>query len=235
MIDKLKSPLKRLKGKFILTTLPYGSTMFREAYIKAGWSIRIHNGEDYICSLISRETYGIPIVASHQGTVSKVIFDGAMNTKGNGIYLDSEPYQGTDGNLRILRTVYWHLSEIKLKVGDKVETGQEIGLLGNSGMIANPIFNPSVLPQDLSDPFRLSHLHFGVYIYIFKNNQWQQEFINEAEGAVNPSDYLEKDWQFNASFIEKVEIENQLAPLFWVLIQLQEKFNRIKELLKKYV
>lgn len=44
-----------------------------------------------------------------------------------------------------LRTVYWHLSQVSVAVGQQVTTGEPIGIVGNTGCSKGP------------------HLHFGVY------------------------------------------------------------------------
>ncbi|MFN5058905.1 MAG: peptidoglycan DD-metalloendopeptidase family protein [Chloroflexota bacterium] len=44
-----------------------------------------------------------------------------------------------------LRTLYWHLSQVTVEVGQRVSTGEEIGVVGNTGCSKGP------------------HLHFGVH------------------------------------------------------------------------
>ena len=80
-----------------------------------------HSGLDIMGSM------GQPVTAASAGTVSYV-------TKGDGPYgwrIDVDHGSG-------MTTVYAHLSEIGVKVGDQVSTGQRIGAVGNTGLSTGP-------------------------------------------------------------------------------------------------
>lgn len=66
----------------------------------------------------------VPILASAAGTVIRA---GVLSTYGKVVFIqhsiNGKPYD----------TVYAHLSEIHVKLGDKVKQGQAIGLMGNTG------------------------------------------------------------------------------------------------------
>lgn len=185
---KLQSPVKKFNNEKIRTTLEYGDTSFVHIYKLKGWDLAFHNGEDYVCSVNPKRTYGIPILAAQDGTVSKTVWDSPMSTKGNGLTITGDPF--TDyGKQRILGTVYWHLSQISVNAGDRVKAGQQIGRMGQSGYVIGT-----------GDSIHAgTHLHFGVYQYILKDGKWEAEFPNNGvNGAVKPSDWLEENWKDNA-------------------------------------
>jgi len=70
---------------------------------------------------------GNPVVATADGTVIKRTFD---KISGNNIKI-SHPRTG-------FVTIYCHLSEFKVKNGQKVKRGQTIGLVGNTGKSMGP-------------------------------------------------------------------------------------------------
>jgi len=96
----------------------------------------MHQGLDYVVPS------GTPVSALNAGTV---LLAGPLYFEGNCVVLDHG--QG-------LQTLYLHLSEIKVKPGDRVERGQELGLSGSSGRATGP------------------HLHVAV--------RWQGIYINPA-------------------------------------------------------
>jgi murein DD-endopeptidase MepM/ murein hydrolase activator NlpD len=90
--------------------------------------VRPHNGVD-----ISGRT-GDPVFASKAG---QVLFAGTSGGYGNVIIVEH-----TGG----ISTVYAHLSKIAVIVGDRVATGEAIGLIGSTGLSTGP------------------HLHFEVRV-----------------------------------------------------------------------
>ena len=96
----------------------------------------MHQGLDYAVPS------GTPVSVLNAGTV---LLAGPLYFEGNCVVLDHG--QG-------LQTLYLHLSEIKVKPGDRVERGQELGLSGSSGRATGP------------------HLHVAV--------RWQGIYINPA-------------------------------------------------------
>lgn len=128
-----------------------------------------HNGLDFIVRDAKRG-YGTPIISATSGKVTKV-FDSMTDTRGAGIYI-----QQTNGN-EIIETVYWHLSEIIVKVGERVTEGQVIGLMGNNGF---------VMPKPTPDrPYDGTHLHFAVRRYI---NHFSKN--NDYRGFIDPTPLL---------------------------------------------
>ena len=81
----------------------------------------IHRGID-----ISNNT-GTPVRSTANGTVIAV---GTSGNMGKRIMI----YHGTDENGNTYVTVYAHLSQFKVSVGEKVSQGDLIGLMGNTGL-----------------------------------------------------------------------------------------------------
>jgi murein DD-endopeptidase MepM/ murein hydrolase activator NlpD len=221
----LKSPIKKLKGKLIITTLGYGDRAFADTYKRMGWSIRAHNGIDYVVGKGRTESYGTPIIASHKGVVRKVTFTTPLSTQGNGLTIEGEPFI-KDGKRTLLMTTYWHLAEVFVNAGDRVEVGQEVGTMGNSGF---------VIGSD-NDPFAGTHLHFMVYEYQDENG-WKLKGDNpETGGTVNPKKWLEDNWRENAPEIDIIDINKQLHPLVAVVerakVMVELATNKLKNLWK---
>jgi len=96
----------------------------------------MHQGLDYAAPT------GTPVSAVNAGTV---LLAGPLYFEGNCVVLDHG--QG-------LLTLYLHLSEIKVKQGERITRGQEIGLSGGTGRATGP------------------HLHLAV--------RWQGVYLNPA-------------------------------------------------------
>jgi murein DD-endopeptidase MepM/ murein hydrolase activator NlpD len=90
--------------------------------------VRMHNGVD-----ISGRT-GDPVFASKAG---EVLFAGTSGGYGNVIILE---------HVGGVSTVYAHLSKIGVAVGERVATGEAVGLIGSTGLSTGP------------------HLHFEVRV-----------------------------------------------------------------------
>ena len=112
------------------------SGVFGSARVFNGVKKSQHTGLDF------RVGTGTPVHAANSGTV---ILARPMYFEGNCVIIDHG--QG-------LLTLYLHLSEFKVKEGDKVETGQLLGLSGGTGRATAP------------------HLHFAV--------RWRGEYLNPA-------------------------------------------------------
>lgn len=109
-----------------------------------------HNGVDFAVQI------GTPIYACHDGTVQ---FSDIDSVRSLTVSIDS-----TDGTLR---TLYCHLSESKVKVGQAVRRGELIALSGNTGSFTTG-----------------PHLHLGCRPLPAKmDNGWN--------GAANPFNYFD--------------------------------------------
>lgn len=114
-------------------------------------SSRTYNGvkKSSHLGLDFRAAVGTEVRAANRGTV---ILARNLYFEGNCVFIDHG--QG-------LLTLYFHLSEIKVKEGDKVESGTVLGLSGNTGRVTAP------------------HLHFAA--------RWQGIYVDpETLLALNP-------------------------------------------------
>ncbi len=96
-----------------IVTSPYGLRL-------VGWSPEVHRGIDIAVP------DGTPVVAMSGGTVT---FAGQEN--GYGLLVVLRHHGST-------HTLYGHLSELRVKVGDRVQGGQVIALSGHSGNARGP-------------------------------------------------------------------------------------------------
>jgi murein DD-endopeptidase MepM/ murein hydrolase activator NlpD len=102
-----------------------------------------HKGTDF------RAAIGTPVYAMNKG---KVIFTRALTTYGNTIVID----HGLG-----LQTIYMHLSEIKVSVGQSVEKGELIALSGDTGYTQGPHLHLTVRINNISiDPMKFMDI-FG--------------------------------------------------------------------------
>ncbi len=99
-------------------------------------SARVFNGEirSYHSGTDFRAAIGTPIYASNSG---KVVIAKERFLAGKSVVIDHG-----EG----IFSMYYHCSEIKVKVSDRVERGELIALSGNSGRVSGP------------------HLHFGILV-----------------------------------------------------------------------
>lgn len=121
-------------GPFQAPTQTETSGVFGSARVYNGVKKSQHLGLDF------RASIGTPVHATNSGTV---ILARPLYFEGNCVMLDHG--QG-------LVTVYMHLSEFKVKEGEKITAGQLIGLSGGTGRATGP------------------HLHFAV--------RWRGEYLD---------------------------------------------------------
>jgi murein DD-endopeptidase MepM/ murein hydrolase activator NlpD len=96
------------------------STFGNRRSYNGGPFIYFHSGLDYGSGI------GLPVKAPAPGIV---VFAGPLTVRGNATIIDHG--WGVFSGL-------WHQSEFKVQVGDRVETGQVIGLTGGTGRITGP-------------------------------------------------------------------------------------------------
>lgn len=128
METEKKIKLSRPVGKDIRISSPFGNRIIKG-------SAEFHKGIDFACPV------GTEIKAVEDGVIERSGWEDAENpTKGYGLRVMQKIL--VDGELFWIW--YGHLSEVMVKVGDKVVKGQVVGLSGNTGRSTGP------------------HLHFGV-------------------------------------------------------------------------
>ena len=132
------TPERQWEGKFSAPVEADISDVFGSQRIFNGVAQSPHFGLDY------RVHTGTPVAAMNQGTVLLARF---LYYEGNFVVIDHG--QG-------LLTLYLHLSELKVKEGDSVKLGQEIGLSGGTGRATGPHLHVAVRWQGTYlDPARL--------------------------------------------------------------------------------
>lgn len=107
-----------------------------------------HNGLDYSAPL------GTPVLAAHVGTVQ----------------VGSDPH-GYGNYVRVvgarMTTIYAHLAQISVTVGQRVRPGEQLGAVGSTGNSTGP------------------HLHFGLRIAGVRNaayGDWVDPMLGRTEG-----------------------------------------------------
>lgn len=142
-----------------------------------------HNGWDFSVPT------GTPIYATHDGKVSFCQVDnfGSMSIS---IHTTDELY----------RTVYGHLSEFKVKLGDIVKKGQLIALSGNTGRYTTG-----------------PHLHFGVHGILngLDTNVdngflgaldpalfWDGTYPNTDNSKIKAAKFALRDWQVSVGIMD---------------------------------
>ncbi len=132
------TPEREWDGKFTAPADATNSDVFGSQRIFNGVAQRPHYGLDY------RVPTGTPVEAMNSGTVLLARF---LYFEGNCVFIDHG--QG-------LLTLYFHMSELKVKEGEKVNKGQEIGLSGGTGRATGPHLHVAVRWQGIYiDPARL--------------------------------------------------------------------------------
>jgi murein DD-endopeptidase MepM/ murein hydrolase activator NlpD len=135
------TPEREWDGKFAAPADAPISDVFGSQRIFNGKTSSPHQGLDF------RVPTGTPVLAMNDGTV---LLARPLYFEGNFVVLDHG--QG-------LLTLYLHLSEFKVKEGDVVKRGQEIGLSGGSGRATGPHLHVAVRWQGTYlDPARLIQL-----------------------------------------------------------------------------
>ena len=132
------TPDREWDGNFAAPVDASTSDVFGSRRIFNGVAQREHQGLDY------RVPTGTPVTAMNEGTILLARF---LYFEGNCVVIDHG--QG-------LLTLYFHLSELKVKEGDSVKRSQEIGLSGGTGRATGPHLHVAVRWQGTYlDPARL--------------------------------------------------------------------------------
>ena len=170
-MNKLQPPIKNFSfARNVSQMFGVNKSLYKKQFGIPG-----HNALDLYVS-DSKLGYGTPIYAMHDGVVERIVYDVPHQTRGNGIYLLS-----TDNSYS---TVYWHLANFSVQVGQKITVGDLLGSMGNSGYVMPR-------PNHLS-PHLGTHLHAGLKIH---------GLSNEYGGFVDPTPYL-----FDTESVDKLPV-----------------------------
>ena len=139
-----------------------------------------HKGID-----ISGAAYGSDVVAAVAGTVTCASTKDRCPTcdqRDGGIHVEIKASGYSN-----MYTTYAHLSKLAVKTGDKVEAGQTIGYVGNSGVAYG------------------THLHFGISQTTGAHFYWNNPKY------IDPFTYLSDDGNFNIAKPSTKSVDNQSA------------------------
>jgi murein DD-endopeptidase MepM/ murein hydrolase activator NlpD len=135
------TPDREWSGKFTPPANAAISDVFGTQRVFNGKTQSSHLGLDF------RVPNGTPVTAMNSGTV---LLARPLYFEGNCVVLDHG--QG-------LLSIYMHMSEIKVKEGDAVKRGQEVGLSGGTGRATGPHLHVAIRWQGTYlDPARLMRL-----------------------------------------------------------------------------
>lgn len=150
------------KGTFITQGFGRDRTSANILHWYESMGLQGHNGVDY----------GVrwkPVYAVIDGTV---ISSGEDISGGRLIKYETAPISNEHGDFK-LQFIYYHLDSMKVKSGDKVKRGQDIGVSGNTGKYTTG-----------------AHLHFGMKPYFKKDGKWQRDYNNGYKGAIDPLPFM---------------------------------------------
>lgn len=120
------TPEQEWSGRFLAPAAARISDVFGTRRVFNGHVQSMHQGLDYAVPS------GTPIAALNRGTV---LLARPLYFEGNCVVIDHG--QG-------LLTMYLHLSEIKVKEGERIDRGQQIGLSGGTGRATGPHLHVAV-------------------------------------------------------------------------------------------
>lgn len=125
-----------------------------------------------------------PILAAHDGVVA--LTHGERTRQGGlEVWLQSDAYDD-NGTLAKVQTVYSHLDEYIAQPGQRVTKCQLIGYMGNTGFVVSggtPFWGNAPAGKG-------THVHFGMYEWIFKNGTWVPRYVNVLRNSSDPLPYI---------------------------------------------
>lgn len=165
-----------------------------------------HNGIDIVAP------WGTPIFAVEGGLVADV----------------KDTPEGYGKHLRILTDngnewTYGHASQNLVKIGDRVEEGQQIQLIGNTGFVVS---GPT--PFWKYNPYAGTHLHLGLRKFVFDKRGWS---YNPNTPTINVLNY-ENGYKGSIDFKDLLSTAEPLDTEENDIIEIQKTFI---DVLKLYV
>jgi len=196
----MKSPIKQFSGLKVRISQKFGANPSYYAKYKddSGNPLKGHNGLDLVIGYDSQKMYGADLFSPCKGKVIQVVWTNPMSSKGNGIYIESEHYFGSDGQERYDLWVMWHMMHVDVAIGQELSEGQYIGDMGNSGEVF-PV-------PTANNVYAGTHLHIAKYPYIKTNLGWHKDVPNNGYGGatdpelslgdLNPAGWVRKNNNF---------------------------------------
>jgi murein DD-endopeptidase MepM/ murein hydrolase activator NlpD len=193
-LDNLKSPLpnavlKKYPNGNIMQLWGENPTLYSGAFGQHDDVHRYlggHSGTDI------STFYGDAVCAAHDGTISGIDTD-PTHAGGIQIKITSDPLDGeTPGNSAV-ETVYCHLKDVSVAVGQRVKQGQIISHEGNTGFVTSG----GVAYWGNAPTEKGTHLHFGLHELILHTvggvSAWTARYNNPLMGTSDPLPYLTGD------------------------------------------
>jgi len=165
-VTRIGRPVRKAKVTQEFGPSPY--SRLQSWYKSFGWLG--HNGIDF------GGPSGQSCFAVFPGTVTKSYYS---NGGGNMLAYETDWFKAKGVELK-LQFYYMHLKRAVVKVGDRVELGQKIAEMNNTGKYTTG-----------------SHLHFGVYpIYRIDGTMVKKDYANQYDGAVDPAPlFVDAGWK----------------------------------------
>lgn len=173
--------------------------------IYRGLGLNGHNGIDAFAK------HGQIVRAAHDGTVT---FAGEDDSAGYGVVVRTNEKFEYNTTTAYYKTIYWHLQKdgIQVKAGQKVKTGDVLGLADNTGLSTG------------------DHLHFGLKPVYKGETDWQwtnAEQNNGYKGAIDPEPFFTGTHAEDAYIIPKAS--DQIA-LFAAKLQADGNITASKQM-----
>jgi len=169
---------------------PVGKPEGEGFYKSRGYFPNGHMGEDWNGRGGGNSDLGAPIYSIARGVV--VISDDFARGWGHCVLI-RHPYRDSDGQIRMVDSLYAHLNERMVRRGEVVQKGQQIGTMGsNRGMY-------------------VVHLHFELR----KNLQIgmnRQLFARDNSNYYSPSDFIRRHRELPSGFLKVAVPTGGFAP-----------------------
>lgn len=191
--EEIQETIVKQSGKFVLPVAigKYNSAWgFRSDKIfgpQGDW----HSGIDISKPANYEKTSyeGEPVYASAMGVVLGIVNNNTTKGMGNKVVI-AHDMEGT--GLGQTSTVYGHLKDVKVKVGDKVNTNSIIGTVGNTGASFGAHLHFEIRLN--REKFFPEYAHF--YLEKYANITGNQGYLSKGEWsqgwlAINPLTFLE--------------------------------------------
>ena len=211
---KISNPIKGFVNKYS----PNGSVsqyLYENVALYKSANIGLtkgHNGIDVVAP------YGTPIYAVEGGLVVDVRNDASGYGMHCRILCDNEDKKGGR------EWTYGHASKNLVKIGDRVEAGQQIQEMGNTGFVVSDV-NALGFWVKGSNKYAGTHLHLGVREFKYDKNGWRWNpntpkitILNYDNGSLGAVDF--KDWfqeaPYGDTLIRKTETKYASDdPVWW--------------------
>jgi len=132
------APAERQWDKFV------GPDPYPDLFTSTFGRLRSYNGSNYTYFHAGLDFVGSPMDPAYAAANGTVVFAGPLTVRGNAVIISHGwgVYSG-----------YWHLSEIDVAVGDYVEAGRKIGMVGATGRVTGPHLHFEMIVGDVQvDP-----------------------------------------------------------------------------------